>query len=72
MIDKKDQALIEQAKAKKAQNRDYFPSLLELRAIDKFLIDEEKKKNLAPVAGPNSADGVRFGVTPPGGGRRLS
>ena len=46
-MDKKDQDLIEQAKAKREQNENYFPSVEELRAIDRFLIEETKKKNLA-------------------------
>lgn len=45
-MNKKEQALIAQAKARKAQNDSYFPSIEELKAIDRFLIDEEKKKNL--------------------------
>lgn len=46
-MDKKDKALIDQAKFKKQRNNDYFPTVEELQAIDRFLINEAKEKNLS-------------------------
>jgi predicted DNA binding CopG/RHH family protein len=46
-MDKKDKVLIDQAKAKKERNNDYFPTVEELQAIDRFLVNEAKERNLA-------------------------
>ena len=46
-MEQKDHDLIAQAQAKKEQNANYFPSLEELRAIDKYLISEAKNRNIA-------------------------